>query len=198
MAVETQVFGMGESKSDTVISCESRGRLCGSFLFCPCNCSAGLRWKLKDESKGGWLATPFVGRAHWLGTVHQSDWLSSFGWEVPNVRIFRPLLLEVSDWKSLAFFLLAGNGRAREESLEGVGWADEWASLCILSAVHKVPLFLVAKPSSALQGSPSFLASSCHLGLGGMEEGQGDLGILSVHWITFFNQCSFCFLPALL
>lgn len=34
MAVETQLFGMGESKTDTVISCESRGRVCGSFLFC--------------------------------------------------------------------------------------------------------------------------------------------------------------------
>lgn len=59
-----------------------------------------------------WSLPSWVG-AHWLGTVHQSDRLSSFGCKVPSVRVFRPLLLEVSDQKSSAVFLLAGNGRAR-------------------------------------------------------------------------------------
>lgn len=85
-----------------------------SALATVVNCRFTLK-TAKEKMKvrvAGWRLHSWVG-AHWLGTVYQSDWLSSFGWEVPNVRIFRPAFLEVSDKKSLAVFLLAGNGRAQ-------------------------------------------------------------------------------------
>lgn len=47
--------------------------------------------------------------------------------------------------------------------MEHLGWADEWASLCILSAIHRVLLFFSGKPILSSVGVTilsSFLLSS--------------------------------------
>lgn len=69
-----------------------------SALATVVNCRFRMK-TVKEKMKvrvADWRLHSWVG-AHWLGTVYQSDWLSSFGWEVPSVRIFRPFFLEVSD-----------------------------------------------------------------------------------------------------
>lgn len=69
----------------------------------------------------------------------------------------------------------------------GMGWAVEGACLCILSAVHTVPLFSLAGPPSAVLESPSFLASFCPLmGLGRTEEGN-EIWESKCSLYSFFN-----------
>ena len=198
MAVETQLFGMGESKTDTVISCESRGRVCGSFLFCSCNCSAGLRWKLKDESKGGWLEPPFVGRGSLAGDC-SSEWPVELLWlQSPQCQGFQAFA-SWGQWSEVISSLPPSWKRQSPVEESGAGRVGGWVGLTLYSfCSSQGPSVSSGKPilSSAVVTVLSGFLLSC--GAGGDGRRPRGFGNLSVRWITFFSQCSFCFLPALL
>lgn len=179
-----------KSKSDTVISCEPRWRLCGSFLYCSCSCSASLQWRLlKKRLEWGWLigapihgwglsgCEPFSSVMSWAPLVGKSP-VSGFS----GVCFLRSVIrrhFQFSSW--------LGMSEPNRRIWLGMGWAVEGACLCILSAVHTVPLFSLAGPPSAVLESSSFLASFCHLmGLGRTEEGN-EIWESKCSLYSFFN-----------